>query len=79
MITKSALVIEKNALCLSQSAFSNFAPYVMRLAINGACYCLGKGTPERLEHYTRNMCNAKCEIMGATLLMYYTRKVIADK
>ena len=42
----------------------------MRLAINGACYCLGKGTPERLEHYTRNVCNAKCEIMGATLLIY---------
>ena len=64
----------------------------MRLAINGACYCLGKGTPERLEHYTRNVCNCfsfflgggekytwPSEIMGATLLMYYTRNVIADK
>ena len=50
-------MIEKNALCLSQSAFSNFAPHVIRLATNGACYCLGKGTPERLEHYTRNVCN----------------------
>ena len=41
LITKTALVIEKNALCLSQSAFGNFVPHVIALAVNGACYCLG--------------------------------------
>ena len=33
LITKSALVIKKNALFLSQSAFSNFAPHVIRIII----------------------------------------------
>ena len=30
LIIRSALVIKKNAICLSQAAFSNFAPYVIK-------------------------------------------------
>ena len=38
LITKSALVIKKKSLCLSQSGFSNFAPYVIKM-INTVIWC----------------------------------------
>lgn len=40
LITESALVIKKKSdFCLSLSAFSNFAPYVIKTKSSGCGYC----------------------------------------